>query len=165
MNPRIAIREATSEDAEVLAGIIRESFRNVAERFSLTPENSPKHPSNCTTEWIESDQKRGVQYFILSQNSEPIGCVGLERADSTLCYIERLAVLPEMRRRGYGRELMLYALERAKEIGVSKVSIGVIAAQDELKAWYAYIGFVPVGTKTFEHLPFQVAFMEFDIRY
>lgn len=76
MDQQVIIREADSKDIKVLACIIRESFRDVAARFSLTLENCPKHPSNCTTSWIESDMARGVQYFILFIEGKPIGCVG-----------------------------------------------------------------------------------------
>jgi N-acetylglutamate synthase-like GNAT family acetyltransferase len=82
-------------------------------------------------------------------------------ANSTLCYLERLAVLPDMRHKGYGRMLVLHASKRAKELGVSKVGIGIIADQNELKSWYADMGFIHVETKKFEHLPFNVAFMDF----
>jgi GNAT superfamily N-acetyltransferase len=156
----ITIRDAASEDAAVLAGLIRESFRNVAVRFGLTPENCPKHPSNCTTVWIESDRSRGVRYFILSQNGESIGCVGLESPSPDLCYLERLAVLPGKRLRGFGRMLAEHALACARAGGARKVSIGIIADQTELKRWYADLGFAEVQTKTFQHLPFKVSFME-----
>ena len=165
MKSAIKIRDATAKDVELLADIIRKSFRDVAIRFSLTPENCPKHPSNCTAAWVESDRNRGVRYFIASRNDEPIGCVGLESPNSDLCYLERLSVLPEMRRRGYGRALTLHALKSAKAVGAKQVSIGIIADHVELKNWYSKIGFVEAGTKIFEHLPFEVAFMKFDINH
>lgn len=48
------IREANSRDS-ILSGLIRDAFRGVAETFGLTRENCPKHPSNCTDEWIENE--------------------------------------------------------------------------------------------------------------
>jgi hypothetical protein len=56
----VHIREANSADVSLLCGLIRASFRDVAERFNLTPENCPKPPSNCTEEWLENDFVRGV---------------------------------------------------------------------------------------------------------
>jgi N-acetylglutamate synthase-like GNAT family acetyltransferase len=160
---KIMIRRATIEDLEVLASIIRGSFRDVAERFSLTQDNCPKHPSNCTTSWVESDMARGVQYFILSQNENPIGCVGLERPSIDVFYLERLCVLPEMRGKNFGGSLVRHALSYATSKGARKVSIGIIAEQTELKEWYKTFGFVEMEIKRFAHLPFQVCFMEFDI--
>jgi hypothetical protein len=82
-------RNADSKDIKVLARIIRESFHDIAALFSLTLENCPKHPLNCTTSRIELDMARGVQYFILSIGGKPIGCVGLE-SPSIVYYLERL---------------------------------------------------------------------------
>ena len=96
------IRSATQKDVELLAEIIREAFRDVALRFALTRDNCPRHPSNCTTDWIAADMARGVQYFILDEDHKPVGCVGVERANTEVCYLERLAVLPEMRGRHFG---------------------------------------------------------------
>jgi N-acetylglutamate synthase-like GNAT family acetyltransferase len=161
MNQFAMIREATLDDIDVLARIIRESFRDVAIRFSLTLQNCPKHPSNCTTSWIESDMTRGVRYFILSQGGNPIGCVGLETPSIVVCYLERLSVLPEMRRKHHGIKLVQHALGLAASKGGYKVSIGIIAEQIELKKWYQRLGFTEVQTKSFPHLPFQVCFMEY----
>jgi N-acetylglutamate synthase-like GNAT family acetyltransferase len=163
MNRSTTIRDAHPQDAERIAYVIRESFRDVAARFSLTPENCPKHPSNCTADWVESDLVRGVRYFILSQDGESIGCVGLERSNPDLCYLERLAVLPERRRRGLGSRLVLHALSQAKASGAGRISIGIIADHTELKEWYAKLGFVEGETKSFSHLPFRVSFMEFRV--
>jgi len=160
MKQAITIRDAEPQDTESIAGIIRRSFRDVAVRFSLTQDNCPKHPSNCTRDWVESDLKRGVHYFILLDDNEPIGCVGLEKAGSDQCYLERLAVLPERRRNGFGRRLAGYALSQAKAGRAHRVSIGIIAEQTELKEWYARLGFTTNETKSFPHLPFQVTFME-----
>jgi len=56
----VRIRKANPFDVSLLSGLIRDSFYDVAERFGITPENCPKHPSNCTDKWIERDFRRGV---------------------------------------------------------------------------------------------------------
>jgi N-acetylglutamate synthase-like GNAT family acetyltransferase len=157
------IKEATLNDREVLAKLIRDSFKDVAHRFSLTKDNCPKHPSNCTSSWIESDISRGVQYFIFYVDENPIGCVALEKPGADVCYLERLSVLPEMRGKHLGIKLVQHALECAESKGVSKVSIGIIDEQTELKKWYLQLGFVETQTKNFPHLPFTVCLMEFEI--
>lgn len=159
----IDIKTASTNDNALLCQMIRNSFRDVAEKFNLTPENCPKHPSNYTEEWVQKDFARGVTYFILSQNNVPVGCVALEKANDNLCYLERLAVLPEMRHKGFGRSLVDYVFSQARLIGAKEISIGIIAAQTELNQWYQRIGFVEGETKTFPHLPFQVTFMTIEI--
>ena len=48
MIPKLHIREADSSDVSLLGVLVRECFQDVAERFNLTLENCPKHPSHCT---------------------------------------------------------------------------------------------------------------------
>ncbi len=153
------IRPADSTDISILSALIRTSFRDVAERFALTPENCPKHPSNCTDGWIEGDIERGVTYYILEHSGVPVGCVALEEAGPDLFYLERLAVLPEEMRRGFGQTLVEHVLTEAKDLGGKQVSIGIISDQAELKRWYQKMDFTEGETKDFEHLPFRVTFL------
>jgi len=158
------IRICTKEDTQVLAEIIQRSFRDVAERFGLTQENAPRHPSNCTVDWIRKDVERGVTYFAIENKNHVVGCVALERANTEVCYLERLAVLPDQRRRGFGKALVNHVLSESKLLGVNYVSIGIIAKQTELKNWYKGLGFVEGESKEFPHLPFRVTFMSYDIK-
>ena len=157
------IRQATLNDRKILAEIISESFRDVAERFSLTKDNCPKHPSNCAVSWIESDMARGVQYFLLYTGENPAGCVAAEFPDSDVCYLERLSVLPDMRGKHFGINLVHHALGYAASKGAVEVSIGIISDQAELKEWYKWLGFIELQTKNFPHLPFEVCLMEYKI--
>ena len=156
----MVIRQATIGDVEILAGIVRRSYQTVADKFGLTKNNCPKHPSNCTEGWIESDFERGVTYFILESDGKNIGCAALEKANAELCYLERLAVLPENRNKGFGKKLVVHVFHEAKLLGCKRVSIGIIAKEHELKNWYSKMGFKEGITKSFEHLPFKVTFME-----
>jgi len=153
------ITEATIEDAELLASLIRDSFATVAARFGLTPENAPRHPSNCTADWIVAAFDAGIRHFILLTAGVPAGCVALEHAKREVCYLERLAVLPAYRRRGFGEALVNYAVDRARELGAARVELGMVAAQTELREWYERLGFVVTNVVRFEGLRFEVAFM------
>ncbi|MEJ2726821.1 MAG: GNAT family N-acetyltransferase [Deltaproteobacteria bacterium] len=153
------IRAATVGDVELLTSLIRTAFSDVAERFNLTPENCPTHPSNCTADWIGSALEKGVLYFILEADKRPCGCVALERANSDVCYLERLGVLPAFRRQGFGKALVQHALETARDLGASNIEIGIISDQEELQKWYNGLGFSRKGRRRFNHLPFEVTFM------
>ncbi len=48
-------------------------------------------------------------------------------------------------------------------LGVPQIGIGIIADFSELKAWYKKLGFREGATKTFEHLPFQVLLMAYQL--
>ena len=159
----INIQEADRHEVSLLSDLIRVSFRVVAERFNLTPENCPKHPSNCTDNWIRNDLRRGVKYYTIEFNGAKIGCVALEKATQELCYLERLAVLPKYRRNGFGKALVDHVFNQAKAMGANRIRIGVISDQVELKLWYQKMGFVEKETKEFSQLPFPVSFMAYEL--
>lgn len=154
------IRQATISDIQMLSELVNDSYQTVADQFGLTKTNCPKHPSNCTHEWISSDFDRGVRYFILESDNKDIGCAALEIANTELCYLERLAVLPENRNKGFGKKLVDHVFCEAKLRGCQSISIGIISKQYELKNWYFKIGFKEGITKSFKHLPFKVTFMD-----
>ena len=151
--------DATEADAGLLASVIRESFADVAERFGLTPENSPTHPSNCTPEWIRSAFAKGVSFYLMRAAQRVVGCVALEYAEADVCYLERLAVLPPFRGHGFGKALVNHAMDRAQGLDAHRVEIGIISADVELREWYERLGFSVTTTAQFEHLPFEVTFM------
>ena len=123
----MTIREANEGDIGTLVTLLRESFRDVAERFELTVENCPKNLAFCTDQRIKGDIERGLSYYILEQDDRPCGCVALEKASPEVCYLERLAVLPEHRRKGYGKMLVEHIFDKAAENGSQHVDIGIIA--------------------------------------
>ena len=163
MIPHIRIRNAEIQNAKLLANIIRASHMDVAEKFNLSLENCPKHPSNCAADWIEKDFERGVRYYIFEQSGIPKGCIALEHASADICYIERLSVLREYRSNGYGKKLVIHATDAAKDLGVKEIGIGTIAEFTQLNDWFQKIGFVKNEIKHFDHLPFSVLFMRYGL--
>ena len=153
------IRDATEADADLLVSLIRGSFADVAERFGLTPENAPTHPSNCTPEWIHSAFAKGVRYYLMQGPQGPVGCVALEHAETEVCYLGRLAVLPPFRGHGFGRALVDHVMDKARELGVRRVELGIISADARLREWYEKLGFSAMTTAQFKYLPFEVTFM------
>ncbi len=157
------IKEANQADAFAISELIRTSYMTVAETYGLNSDNCPKHPSNCTELWVQSDFNRGVRYFILESDTQLIGCVALEKASDERCYLERLAVIPTERHKGIGSMLVRYFIKIATIMGLKTIGIGIIANQTELKEWYEKIGFKRTDQTSFDHLPFEVVFMEYQI--
>ena len=149
----MTIRAADVDEVEVVVSLLRRACATVAERFGLTEENCPKSPAFYTEDRVRADLARGVRYYLLERDGDICGCVALEQANPEVGYLERLAVLPECRGQGYGQALVEHVLAEAR-------SIGIISEDTRLKEWYRRLGFVQTATRTFEHLPFTVAFME-----
>ncbi|WP_022666250.1 GNAT family N-acetyltransferase [Desulfospira joergensenii] len=158
------IRQATIQEAGILADLIQRANRPVAGMFNINRENTPTHPSFCTGEWIEQGVDRGETYFILEKDRFPVGCVACEFPEKSLAYLNRLAVLPEFQNQGMGRSLVDHIISLAADQGVKKLSIGIIAGHSTLRKWYEKIGFRVYEKKIFAHLVFDVLLMEYRIQ-
>lgn len=159
----MTIRPIKAEDKQTLVDVIRRACATVAKRFGLTPENCPKTAAFYTVDRLETDLERGMQFYLLEEDADVCGCVALEKAKPGVYYLGRLAVLPEHRAKGYGTALVRHAFAEATAIGARRIEIGIIAEDVELTQWYRRFGFELTGTKTFDHLPFLVAFMAVDL--
>lgn len=156
---KVEIRDASKSDSEILANIISKSNKEIALMFGLNEGNTPKHPSLCTKDWIDCDFQRGEIYFILEVNDVPVGCVAYEQPDGSTSYLNRLAVLPDYRNKGFGAKLVKYHEKHSKQAGVHKISIGIINKHALLKKWYINLGFKENEVKTLHHLPFDVCML------
>ena len=157
------IVRASLENAPDLAIVVSESNKGVAEQFGINADNNPKHPSFYTKEWVISDFDRGEEYFLLTQYNKAIGCVAFEQPRSDTAYLNRLSILPNHRHKGAGELLVRHIFKYAREKDIVKVSIGIIASHDILKSWYISLGFVETHTRNFEHLPFDVTYMHYEL--
>ncbi len=140
--------------------VIRDSFGTVAEELGLTTENCPTHPSFITIQQLGALKAKGLGLFGLFLGASQIGFVAVERANASLYYMEKLAVLPEHRHSGHGRRLVAFVLDHVRQAGGRKLSISTIDEHRVLKDWYMMLGFTETSTSTFPHLPFTVCFME-----
>jgi ribosomal protein S18 acetylase RimI-like enzyme len=159
----MVIKKAGRTDIPLLLDILHKSFADVAKKFNLTVENCPTSPAFCTKQRIEDDFAKGLEYYILNETGKSCGCVALEKAGSGTCYLERLAVLPEHRRKGFGAALVRHIFDKAAEMKMQQIEIGIISENIELKNWYGKFGFTRRGTKKFAHLPFTVEFMSIEL--
>ena len=156
-------REIT--DAEELINsvrVIRDSFKTVALEFNLTKKNCPTHPSFVTIRQLKQLRTKGLTFFGLFLSDRQAGFVAVEKADENLYYMEKLAVLPEHRHKGFGTELVGFVLDYVRNNGGNKIAIGIINEHTVLKNWDKGLGFTEINTRVFEHLPFTVCFMERD---
>jgi len=140
--------------------VIRDSFITVANEFNLTKENAPTNPAFIEMETLQAIKQQGIEMYGAYIDNNIIGFVAIEKSSEDLYYIEKLAVLPEYRHKGYGARLIDFVVETVKKAGGKKISIGIINENKVLKDWYIRNGFSVTGIKKFSHLPFNVCFLE-----
>lgn len=148
----VCIREHSGE----ITRLLRESHRDVAEQFGLTGENCPSHVAFLTEErLLDQLDREDAHSFGIREGDRWVGFVAL--APYRDAYeITRLSVLPGYRHKGYGRALMDRACEKAKEIGLESVGLGMIDENTVLKNWYIQQGFIQEEPFRLPHLPFTV---------
>ena len=158
---QLTIREIVNDsELQESVKVIRGSFITVATELNLNEENCPANPAFINFTKLKSLREKGAKTFGLFHHDRQIGFVAIEKASDIRYYMEKLAVLPEYRHRGFGRWLMDFVFDYVKQQNGDTVSIGIIDENSVLKNWYSDYGFVETGTRRFEHLPFEVCFME-----
>ena len=157
------IRQLGLSDLPLAAEVIRTSFSTVAKDFDLTEQNCPKHTSFITTaERLLTHFNWNWWLYGLYEEGQLAGYVSISKESDGAYEVHNLAVLPEHRHKGYGKQLLDICKIKVKELGGKKIAFGIIEENTVLKNWYAANGFTHTGTKRFEHLPFTVGYMEWE---
>ena len=157
------IKQIQITDIERCVFVIRESFSTVAKEFNLTKENCPNHTSFMKAEKLQEHCDSGYLMYGYCLDENIVGYVSLSKQDNNAYELHNLAVLPEYRHFGYGKELLEFCKDKAKELGGDKILLDMIEENVRLKSWYAANGFVHTGIKKFENKPFITGFMELKI--
>ncbi|HWR08245.1 GNAT family N-acetyltransferase [Sporomusa sp.] len=157
----LAIRKITNElGLKISLQVIQEAFSTVAASFALTPETAPTHPAFIDEARLGKLRNKGVVFFGVFLETQQIGFVAVEKSNEAVYYLEKLAVLPPYRRQGAGGKIINFVCDYVRQMGGTKISIGIMNENIELKRWYQAYGFLEIESKKYQHLPFAVCFME-----
>lgn len=157
------IRVESKEQLDICLDIVHKSFQTVADKMILTKDNCSSYTAFMPIEKLISQFENNTPMLLYQYNGCFAGYFSLSINDDSV-ELNNLAVLPEYRHLGIGKELVDYAITYSKNIlGANKIKIGIVEENTILKEWYEKIGFVHTGTQKFEHLPFTVGFMEIEI--
>lgn len=155
------IRVESKEQLDICLDIVHKSFQTVADEMNLTKDNCSSYTAFMPIEKLISQFENNTPMLLYQYNGRFAGYFSLSINDDSV-ELNNLAVLPKYRHLGIGKELVDYAITYSKNIlGANKIKIGIVEENTILKEWYEKIGFVHTGTKKFEHLPFNVGFMEY----
>lgn len=160
---KCSIYEISVNELDQCAEVIRKGFGTVAEEFGLTQENCASNGAFIKVERLEGDIQKGNLMYALFVDDMIAGFMQLEKKSDTEFILEKLAVLPEYRHRGYGKKMLAFAENKVKELHGDKILIAIIEENTVLKNWYLDNGCVHVGTMKYDRLPFTVGFMELPV--
>lgn len=96
-------------------------------------------PGNVIVLGFEGDQPVGYLHYEISERPE----TDFTYARRAL-HIHALSVSQEHRRKGYGEQLMAYAISKAEEASVGQVTLDVAGFNKAAFAFYEKLGFAPV---------------------
>jgi ribosomal protein S18 acetylase RimI-like enzyme len=157
------IRQVTiQDDFDQFAKLLNESYLTVAGDFGITKENCPFHNAYINGETLKSKLIPIREFYCLEDNNILIGFIVIEKSENEkgTFYIEKVAIHPEFRHKGKGKQIMDFAENRINELGGKQISVGLVDENQRLKDWYKSLGYNETGTKIFDHLPFNVCFMD-----
>ena len=145
----------------IVVKILNEAHGTVAKEFGFTKENNPTNNAFIDEQALRTQLEQGVELFQLTINDLAIGCIAIEKSKKEIntFYIEKVSIIPEYRNRGYGVNMMEFAVKNIRENGGQWISIALIDSNMKLKKWYSKQGFKETETKEFPRLPFRVCFM------
>lgn len=156
------IRYMSAEEIPECVNVIIESFKTVADEFGVTPENAPRYVGFATDEkrlhWHFENEQRPMIVYI--KDNHIVGYYSLALQNDSECELNNLCVLPEYRHEGIGEKLLADCFEKVKELGCSKVKIGILEENVVIRKWYEKYGFVHTGTQKFDFFPFTCGYME-----
>ena len=122
------IQEIRQEDILQSVEVIRKSFATVANEFGITEENGARFTAFATDEerinWHMFGEHRPMYGYYEKNNL--IGYYSLLLKDNGECELNNLSVLPEYRHNKIGYSLLEHSFERAKELGCTKMNIGIV---------------------------------------
>lgn len=90
--------------------------------------------------------RRGRAYRVAREGREMVGYIGLMFVEEE-AHVTTVAVAPEHQGRGVGKQIMLGAIEIAREEGARHVSLEVAVGNTRAQALYRRFGFVPVAIR------------------
>jgi ribosomal protein S18 acetylase RimI-like enzyme len=95
--------------------------------------------------WHEDPQIRAWSAFRPADTESLLGHVELVQIGSAGGRLARVAVEPDSRGRGYGRQLVAAALERARSLGFDWVELNVAPDNERAVRLYASLGFEEIA--------------------
>lgn len=156
------LRTVDSSFTDLVARIIRNSFRQQAELLGVSQDTLPNFVAFEGPDNVRRDLDNGHTLVLAYLDNVPVGTVRYVQntKDPQLGHIRRLAVLPEHRGHNYGEALMSFAETKLRDLGVTRIEIGTVGQFHRLHAFYERLGFRELRRFTPPSLPFEVLVME-----
>ncbi len=153
MTESIAIRPATEGDRPTVL-----AFLTALSDYELPLYDGLREGADCAEEYFETTSRavenNNALMLIAEKDGRPAGFIWFceEMDDDVLLredarrhgYITDLFVLPEFRGQGVARALMAAVEQRCRALGLDRLRVGAIGANQPARRFYEARGYVPV---------------------
>lgn len=133
------IREIKPEDNEQVKSVVQ----SVLVEMGVPKVGTAYEDASLNDMHAEYDEPR-KEYFVVEDNGQIIGAAGiapLANYDGSICELQKMYFLPEVRGKGVGAEMMKKCLEFAKEQGYKKCYIETMPYMKQAQKLYIRSGF------------------------
>lgn len=136
------IRSIRKADNEQVAEIIRKvmtEYGAVGEGFSINDAE--------VDQMFESYQGDHSAFFVVADDENVYGCAGvgpLKGADDKICELKKMYLLPEIRGKGLGKQILDTCLQKAGELGYAECYLETLSTMHEANSLYRKSGFMPL---------------------
>lgn len=108
----------------------------------------------------------GGRIFMARLNGQPVGCVALRPTRDGEFEVSKMAVSPELRGQGIGRQLLTYTVSQARSLGARRLVLESSTRLGSAVHLYEQLGFEHLPTERRPQSPYSRAdvFMELDLQ-
>lgn len=92
-------------------------------------------------EALKTQMDSGHLFFMLWEQQTPMGFIDIEQYTETACKLHKIYLLPDCQGKGYGKTLLNFAIEQAKQMGVQQLKLNVNRYNKAL-GFYERMGFI-----------------------
>lgn len=135
----IVIREIQKEDNEQIAAVIREVF--ISDNY---PKTGTAFADKQLDFMFEAYDKPSAVYFVVEEKGKIIGGAGvsqLENTTETICELQKMYFLQEVRGKGIGYQMIQKCLVAATELGYEKCYLETLPEMVMAQHLYQKAGF------------------------
>jgi putative acetyltransferase len=133
------IRKIERKDNQAVAKLIRTVFDELN-----IPKIGTAYADSYLDLMFEEYNKPNSAYFVVVNNDEIIGGAGvaqLENEVETICELQKMYFLPEVRGLGVGSQMIEICLKSAKEFGFKKCYLETMPYMHDAQKLYKKVGF------------------------
>lgn len=128
-------RTAKNEDSDAIKKLV---FGVLAE-YGLTPDPGT---TDKDLDDIEHYYHNNNGYFgVIEEENTIVASVGIIRMDTLTCELRKMYALPVIRGKGIGKQLLEYAIVKARLLGYKKVVLETASPLKEAISLYKHYGF------------------------